>query len=301
MTKPTAPHNHIVYRFLPLAENTARKWYKLCQGEARGIDLDDVLAEAVSLLPSIAQTYKRERGSVVAVVKPAVWRHLERKFSATLRGDTERLCDEVPEGEQEATQERQLQAARVRAWASTPDRRALLEALDSRKTLTNPAQRKLLAELRDHLESPVRTAGLWSAGRAARYLRLPERHVRGLCESGELPAVRERGWCVRRQDADAHRRRKVKDALDAGATVRAAATKGGSGKSTAGRLCMQAGGRSHGPAPLHDQAELLSALTDETRAPHTWRRGLPCLRAVARYAGCSEKTVRRVYAMAECG
>ncbi len=128
MTKPTAPHDHIVYRFLPLAENTARKWYKLCQGEARGIDLDEVLAEARSLLPSIAQTYRRERGSVVAVVKPAVWRHLERKFGATLRGDTERLCEEAPEGEQEASQERQLLAARVRAWANTPERRQLLEA-----------------------------------------------------------------------------------------------------------------------------------------------------------------------------
>ena len=223
--KPAAAPSSIVYKFLPLAENTARKWYRMCNGEARGIDLEEAMAEAVAQLPSIARTYKPERASVVAVVKPAVWRHLERKFARELRGSTELACEEVPLGEVRADQERAAQLERVQAWAAAaPERAGLLQALDSGRQLT-AAQRALFAELRQELGAEVKTAGTWSAARAARYLGLPERTVRELCEAGAVDAVRERGWCVHRRAADKWRRHELAKHLQDGASVRAAAAR----------------------------------------------------------------------------
>jgi len=315
------PHGHIVYNFIPLAQNTARKWYRLCRGEARGLDLDEVMAEAVALLPSIARTYRQDRGSVVAVVKPAVWRHLERKFASAMRCETElplrgssiadsETIDPDKDSREPVTapvQERELEIARIREWANTPERRLLIEMMDGpgqapksrhdrRPRISAERHAQLLGELRAHLGAPKKTPGrLWSAGRAARYLRLPERQVRGLCEEGELPAVRERGWCVQRKDADAYRRRKVRAALEAGATLREAARAGVASLTTAQRVCAKYfGPRRRGRRPsVHDRAELLSVLTDATRAPHTWVNGEPCISAVARFLGCPRMTVQR--------
>lgn len=322
MTDPP-PHDHIVYRFIPLAQNTARKWYRIVRGESRGLDLDDVLAEAVALLPSIARTYQPERGSVVAVVKPAVFRHLERKFAPTLRGDTELLRFGGGGNDREALspdkdskepsvappQEQQLQIARIREWANTPERRALVESMEGpavsgpgdrharRPRITAARHAELLADLRAHLGAAAQAnrGRLWSAGRTARYLRLPERQVRGLCEDGELPAIRENGWCVRRRDADSYRRRKVKTALEGGATLREAARAGAASLATAQRVHAnhfeprRRGRRS----TVHDPIELLAVLTDATRAPHTWIGGEPCVSAVARFLGCPRVTVQR--------
>ena len=193
----------------------------MCNGEARGIDLEEAMAEAVAQLPSIARTYKPERASVVAVVKPAVWRHLERKFARELRGSTELACEEVPLGEVRADQGARRSSSAMQAWAAAaPERAGLLQALDSGRQLT-AAQRALFAELRQELGAEVKTAGTWSAARAARYLGLPERTVRELCEAGAVDAVRERGWCVHRRAADKWRRHELAKHLQDGASVRA--------------------------------------------------------------------------------
>ncbi|HMW22540.1 MAG TPA: hypothetical protein PKC59_03815 [Burkholderiaceae bacterium] len=314
------PHDHIVYNFIPLAENTARKWYRIVRGEERGIDLDDALSEARALLPSIARTYRPERGSVVAVVKPAVFRHLQRKFAPTLRGDTELLRYGGSGEDSEAlspdkepsvspTQEQELMLTRIREWASTPERRALVESMEGPATsgprdrharcprISGARHAELLADLRAHLGAAAQAnrGRLWSAGRTARYLRLPERQVRGLCEDGQLPAIRENGWCVRRKDADSYRRRKVKDALENGATLREAARAGNASVSTAQRVhAKHFEPRRRGRRPtVHDPIELLAVLTDATRAPHTWIGGEPCVSAVARFLGCPRMTVQR--------
>lgn len=296
MMKPAAAPSSIVYKFLPLAENTARKWYRMCNGEARGIDLEEAMAEAVAQLPSIARTYKPERGSVVAVVKPAVWRHLERKFARELRGSTELLCEEVPQGEMRADQERAAQLQRVRAWAGNDRQRLdLLQALDSGRQLTAP-ERAVFADLRQAMGAEVNTAGRWSAARAARYLRLPERVVRELCEKGAIDAVRERGWCVSRSAATKWRHRKIAGHLHEGATVRAAAASSSASRETARRVLLKAcEQRPRGKRPTHDRAELFAALTDSQTAPHTWRDGYPCFRAIAQWMGCDEKEVRRAH------
>ena len=299
--KPAAAPPSIVYKFLPLAENTARKWHRMCNGEARGIDLEEAMAEAVALLPSIARTYRPERGSVVAVVKPAVWRRLEQKFARELRGSTELLCDDVPEGEVRAEQERAAQLERVRAWAGTDQLRLeLLQALDSGRRLID-SERALLADLRQVLGADVNTAGRWSAARAARYLRLPERTLRQLCESGAVDAVRERGWCVHRRAADKWRRGELARHLQDGATVRAAAARSSASRETARRVLRKAcEPRQPGRPPKHDRAELYAALTDSRTAPHTWRNGYPCLNRIAAWMGCSRQEVWRAHSRLIC-
>lgn len=288
----------IVYKFLPLAENTARKWYRIVQGEARGLELEDVLAEARAQLPSIAKTYDPTRGSVVAVVKPVVWRHLERKYRRDLDGDRERTAiDELPEHAADATQDRAALAQRVAAWANTAARSELLTALDAGVILT-PAQRELLRELRAHMEAPqVPTKGLWSAARAARYLGIPERVMRELCETGQVMAVRDRGWSVTRKEVDGFRRRAVRKRLAEGDTLRQAAAAAAASLVTAQRVHAQLPEpRPVGRPQIHDRALLLAALTNETTAPHTWRRGYPQLRAISRWSGAPQKTVQRLHA-----
>ena len=291
----------LVYHFFPCAENTARKWYRMCNGEARGIDLEEAMAEAVAQLPSIARTYKPERGSVVAVVKPAVWRHLERKFARELRGSTELACEEVPLGEVRADQERAAQLERVQAWAAAaPERAGLLQALDSGRQLT-AAQRALFAELRQELGAEVKTAGTWSAARAARYLGLPERTVRELCEAGAVDAVSERGWCVHRRAADKWRRHELAKHLQDGASVRAAAARASASRETARLVLRKAcAPRQPGRPPKHDRAELYAALTDCRTAQHTWRNGYPCLSAIAAWMGCARQEVWRAHRKLIC-
>jgi len=291
----------IVFDFLPRAERLARQHWRLLGGPARGVDLDDVLGEVNVTLCKLAQIYDERLGKVVTLLDTAIPRTVQACFRARASRAEGVDLEQVPEPSAAPSQERELTWQQVEKWKqSSPAHAQALEALEHGQRLRAP-QRQLIAGLRQQLGASaarkVRQRRI-AASRAAQLIGQPVRRVRELCESGELPAERSpaNDWLVRRRDVLRLRQKRILRALQEGATQREAVVKTGSSAGAVSRAAKRLPDRLPlGRRPIHDRAEILAALTDETRAPHVWRNGHPCLRAVARHVGCDERQVRRVY------
>lgn len=292
-----------VFDFLPLAERIARREWARLGGERRGVNFDDVLGDVNETMVKLAQKYDEHRATVVALLEVAIPRTVRAVFRRHVRHDAQPIEGAVAARLHIRAQQLEAPALRQLAdWAGQDEeRRAVLDTLERGQRL-NGRQRELVSDLRARLGAAAPAQDRrrrMAASSAAALLRQSPRRIREACEAGELPAERalDNTWAVKRRDVLRLRHRKIAGALEQGMTHREAVKASCTSKGAVCRAAQRAKlERPRGRRPVHDRAEILSALTDQTRAPQAWRNGYPCLRAVARYVGCDKTEIRRVHA-----
>lgn len=282
----------IVYDYTGLAVNIARREYVKSPGKRAGVSWEDARGAALVELADAAQRYDRSRGTVRALLENIIPRAVWRLFR-------KQRVEEVPLTQEKSAPPSQpdaLRMAAVERWVGNDEkRRALVQALEGSARLSS-LQRALLGDLRATVGAEEPTSKGLDVVSAARALKVPDRHVRRLCDSGALRASRDgqNNWRMERRDVSRYRRRQVGALLEQGQTYRQARAAARCSLRTVHRAARAAGiRRDRGRPARQDHSELRALLTDPTYRPEFWHAGLPNIRRIAEAAGVPYTTAYR--------